>query len=118
MGLASSVASRSAVLCLGTGYLPKSLGPPVGFGHYEKWPSCPGCSAHHRVQQTQGLAPNWWGLLQPIPPSALPLFLPPELGGPWGLTSLHRKRNHSRHPLLHVTRPVTWPSFPGASAAT
>lgn len=56
MGLASSVASRSAVLCLGTGYLPKSLGPPVGFGHCEKWPSAQGALRHHRVRQTQGLA--------------------------------------------------------------
>lgn len=118
MGLASSVASRSAVLCLGTGYLPKSLDHQWGLATMRSGPAAQGALLTTGSGRPRVWPLNWWGLLQPIPPSALPLFLPPELGGPWGLTSLHRKRNHSRHPLLHVTSPVTWPSFPGASAAT
>lgn len=67
---------------------------------------------HSRVLQAQSLAPESVGPPHPVPASAPPLFLPPELGGPWGLTSLHRKRNRSHHLPLPVTSLVTGPSSP------
>lgn len=57
-------------------------------------PVAQGCTS--QGPWAQGLAPKV-ELPHPLPAPALPLFLPPELGGPWGLTSLHRKRNRSHH---------------------
>lgn len=93
-------------------HLPKSPGLPAGLATMSSDPAAHCALPHSRVLQAQSLAPESVGPPHPVPASAPPLFLPPELGGPWGLTSLHRKRNRSHHLPLPVTSLVTGPSSP------
>ena len=85
--------------------LPTGPGPTVGLATMRSGPTTQDTLPHPRVPPALGLAPASVGPPHPapVPASAPPLFLPPELGGPWGLLSLHRKRNRSCHRPLPVT---------------
>lgn len=93
---------------------PRGPGPLAASATLSSGPAAQDPLPHPRVLSAQGLAPKSVGPPPTVPASARPLlFLPQELGGPWRLTSLHRKRNRSRHLPLSMTSPVTWPSSPG-----
>lgn len=97
----------------GEACLPRSPGPPAALATLSSGSAAQDSLPHPRVLSAQGLAPESFGPPHTVPASAQPLFLPQELGGPWRLTSLHRKRNRSCHLPLSMTSPMTWPSSPG-----
>lgn len=97
----------------GEACLPRSPGPPAALATLSSGSAAQDSLPRPRVLSAQGLAPESFGPPHTVPASAQPLFLPQELGGPWRLTSLHRKRNRSCHLPLSMTSPMTWPSSPG-----